>query len=86
MNMLFVQWISPKSVRDASAFGLALRVFNEEVRGPKRPGGTDIGVARAVQLSSGEPITPRAAKRMAAYFSRYQKDKSANGFGDEGWR
>ena len=76
-------WVPPKSVQLNAELGLALRVFNEESRGLKRPGGTEIGVARAVQLSSGKPVTPRAAKRMSAYFSRHQKDKQAAGWGDE---
>lgn len=76
------EWIPPKSVRANAEEGLALRIYNEEVRGLKRPGGTDIGVARAVQLRRNKPIYPRAAKRIAAYLRRHQVDKKAKGWGD----
>lgn len=75
-------WVPPSAVQSNAEEGLALRAYNESARGLKRPGGTEIGVARAVQLSSGAPITPRAAKRMVAYFSRHQVDQQAQGWGD----
>lgn len=62
-------WTPPRAVREAAWFGLELRKLNE-ARGLARPGGTAIGVARAVQLSSGKPITPRAARRIRSYLAR----------------
>lgn len=77
-----LKYAPPKAVQRNAELGLALRIYNEEVRGLKRPGGTEIGVARAVQLVSGKPITPRAAKRMVSFFRRHETYKQTEGWGD----
>ena len=74
------RFVPPAAVQAAAEKGLQLRIYNEEVRGLSRPGGTEIGVARAVQLVLGDPIPPRSVKRMKAYFDRHQKDKLAVGW------
>ena len=50
-------------------------------------GGTEVGVARAVQLVSKEKLSPRTVRRMHSFFSRHEVDKRAQGFrrGEEGY-
>ena len=50
-------------------------------------GGTEVGVARAVQLINRENLSPRTIKRMYSFFSRHEVDKQAEGFrkGEEGY-
>ena len=60
--------------------GLAMRKeFNR--------GGTEVGVARAVQLVSKERLSPKTVRRMHSFFSRHEVDKRATGFrqGEEGY-
>ena len=60
--------------------GLALRKeFNR--------GGTMVGVARAVQLTNQERLSPNTVRRMKSYFARHEVDKQAEGFrkGEEGY-
>lgn len=77
------KYTPPVAVQRNAELGIALRIYNEEVRGLSRPGGTDIGIARAVQLASGKKIPPRSIKRMKAYFSRHQSDRRHKDWGDE---
>ena len=50
-------------------------------------GGTEVGVARAVQLINRENLSHRTIKRMYSFFSRHEVDKQAEGFrkGEEGY-
>ena len=50
-------------------------------------GGTEIGVARANQLTNKENLSPDTVKRMYSYFSRHEVDKQGKGFkkGTEGY-
>ena len=50
-------------------------------------GGTEIGVARAVQLKNKERLSPSTVRRMHSFFSRHEIDKRATGFrrGEEGF-
>ena len=50
-------------------------------------GGTEVGVARAVQLVSKEKLSPRTVRRMHSFFSRHEVDKRAQGFrrGEDGY-
>jgi hypothetical protein len=43
-------------------------------------GGTEVGVARARDLSGGKHISPRTARRMKAYFDRHEIDKEGKGW------
>ena len=43
-------------------------------------GGTEVGVARAVQLINRENLSHRTIKRMYSFFSRHEVDKQAEGF------
>ncbi len=66
----------PRDVADAAAHGLDLR------RRFKR-GGTNVGVARARDLSNRRNLSPDTIRRMTAYFKRHAVDKDASGFGDD---
>jgi hypothetical protein len=83
------KYVVPSSVQRAAKNGLALRKVRERLKADGKIGsseslgGTDIGVARAVQLASGDNISASAIKRMAAYFTRHAKDKDAAGFGND---
>ena len=69
-------WAPPNSVREAAALGLELRrKFGR--------GGTDVGVARARDLSNGKRIPPDTINRMLSYFARHEVDKQAEGWGNE---
>lgn len=43
-------------------------------------GGTEVGVARARDLSNGRSISPETARRMKAYFDRHESDKQGEGW------
>lgn len=69
-------WEPPAAVRKAAERGLELR--REFGRG-----GTEIGVARARDLSNGKRIPPQTINRMLSYFARHEVDKKGEGWGDE---
>lgn len=50
-------------------------------------GGTDVGVARAVQLMNRENLSPSTVRRMNSFFARHAVDKEAEGFnqGEKGF-
>lgn len=58
-----------------------------EMRKEFNRGGTMVGVARAVQLSNKERLSPNTVRRMKSYFARHEVDKEAEGFrrGEEGY-
>lgn len=58
----------PPAVRKAAALGLELRQKHNR-------GGTEIGVARARDLSNGKSVSRDTVGRMANYFSRHTVDK-----------
>lgn len=76
----------PARVRQAARRGLRLRQANID-RGRSRPGGTEVGVARAIQLSLAPEVGEQALRRMRAYFSRHAVDAQAPGWGADspGW-
>jgi phage I-like protein len=63
----------PAGVRDEAKLGLEWR--REHGRG-----GTEVGVARARDLSNGKTISPETAKRMFSYFERHEVDKKGEGY------
>lgn len=70
-------FIPPLAVRNAAKRGLDWR--REYGRG-----GTQVGVARARDLSNGRAVSLRTLKRMKAYFDRHFVDSFATGwFSDE---
>lgn len=73
-------FIPPGSVRNAALRGLNWR--HEYGRG-----GTQIGVARARDLSNGRAVSIKTLKRMKAYFDRHEIDSQAIGWlkGEKGF-
>jgi hypothetical protein len=65
----------PQGVRNNAKRGLELR--REFGRG-----GTEIGVARARDLSNGKSIPLQTIRRMVSYFARHEVDKKGEGWGD----
>lgn len=68
-----INFTPPESVQKAAASGLAMRKKHGR-------GGTEVGVARARDLSNGKSISPRTARRMKAYFDRHEIDKKGKGW------
>ena len=50
-------------------------------------GGTEVGVARARDLSNGVSVSPETIRRMVNFFTRHEVDKEAEGFerGEDGY-
>ncbi len=50
-------------------------------------GGTEVGVARARDISNGKNLSPKTVRRMKAYFDRHEIDKKRKGWssGEEGY-
>lgn len=50
-------------------------------------GGTEVGVARARDISNGKSLSPETVRRMKAYFDRHEADKKGEGFstGEDGF-
>lgn len=75
-----VDFAPPAGVREEAQLGLDWR--EEHGRG-----GTDVGVARARDLSNGRDISPETARRMKAYFDRHEVDQKGEGWspGEDGY-
>jgi ATP-dependent protease ClpP protease subunit len=69
-----IDFTPPQGVQDEAAKGL-------EWRREYGRGGTEVGVARARDLSNGKNISPETVNRMVSYFARHEVDKQG-----EGWR
>ena len=68
-----IDFSPPAGVREEAERGLQWRrEYNR--------GGTEVGVARARDLSNGKNISPETARRMKAYFDRHEVDKQGEGF------
>ena len=50
-------------------------------------GGTEVGIARARDISNGRNLSEDTVKRMFSFFSRHEVDKKAEGFrvGEKGY-
>ena len=68
-----INFTPPESVREEAARGL-------EWRSEYGRGGTEVGVARARDLSNGRDVSPETARRMKAYFDRHEVDKEGEGW------
>jgi hypothetical protein len=68
-----INFTPPDGVREEAARGL-------EWRREYGRGGTEVGVARARDLSNGTTISPDTARRMKAYFDRHEIDKEGEGW------
>ena len=67
----------PRSVQEAARRGLELRASLP----PSRRGGTAVGLARARQLSNGQPVSLDTIERMNSFFARHAVNKSGEGWG-----
>jgi HK97 family phage prohead protease len=72
-----INFSPPAGVRSEAAKGL-------EWRSEYGRGGTEVGVARARDLSNGKNISPDTARRMASYFARHEVDKKGQGWSPSG--
>jgi len=75
-----IDFSPPQGVREEAAKGL-------EWRREYNRGGTEVGVARARDLSNGRDISPETARRMKAYFDRHEVDQQGKGWspGEDGF-
>ena len=64
----------PQEVRNNAKRGLELRAKHGR-------GGTEVGVARARDLSNGKALSLDTLKRMNSYFARHEVDKKGEGWG-----
>jgi hypothetical protein len=69
-------FVPPQEVRSNAKRGLELRKkYNR--------GGTEVGVARARDLSNGSALSLDTVKRMNSYFARHEVDKKGEGWGKD---
>lgn len=70
----------PKGAQEEAALGLKWR--EEYGRG-----GTEVGVARARDISNGKNLSPDTVNRMVSYFARHEVDKQGQGWspGEDGF-
>jgi len=67
-------FVPPQEVRSNAKRGLELRAkYNR--------GGTEVGVARARDLSNGKSLSLDTLKRMSSFFARHEVDKKGEGWG-----
>lgn len=66
----------PKGAAEAAARGLELRRKHGR-------GGTEVGVARARDLSNRKTLSPSTVRRMHSYFARHEVDKQGEGWGED---
>jgi hypothetical protein len=67
-------FVPPQQVRSNAKRGLELRKKHNR-------GGTEVGVARARDLSNGAALSLDTIKRMNSYFARHEVDKKGEGWG-----
>tara|TARA_Y100000004_G_scaffold41133_1_gene44687 strand:- start:780 stop:2813 length:2034 start_codon:yes stop_codon:yes gene_type:complete len=75
-----IDFTPPKGVQDAARRGLEVRA----TKPPSQRGGTDVGLARARDLSNGEQLSPDTVKRMLNYFTRHEVDKQGSTWSEQG--
>ena len=68
-----IDFVPPQGAREEAERGLAWRdEFNR--------GGTEVGVARARDISNGKNLSPDTVNRMVSYFARHEVDKQGEGW------
>lgn len=75
-----IDFTPPQGVREAAARGLEVRRAAPD----SEKGGTEVGVARARDLSNGVSISSDTARRMKAYFDRHEADKQGETWDQQG--
>ena len=75
-----IDFTPPADVQEEAQRGLDWRAEHGR-------GGTEVGVARARDLSNGVSVSPETIRRMVNYFTRHEVDKQGEGFdrGEEGY-
>ena len=75
-----IDFTPPADVQEEAQSGLDWRAEHGR-------GGTEVGVARARDLSNGVSVSPETIRRMVNYFTRHEVDKQGEGFdrGEEGY-
>lgn len=68
-----IDFVPPQGAREEAERGLAWR--SEYGRG-----GTEVGVARARDISNGANLSPETVNRMVSYFARHEVDKQGQGW------
>jgi len=69
-------FVPPAEVRSNAKRGLELRAKHNR-------GGTEVGVARARDLSNGSGLSLETIKRMNSFFARHEVDKKGEGWGKD---
>lgn len=75
-----IDFSPPDGVRKAASRALEVRAEKP----PSQRGMTDVGLARARDLSNGKTISPETARRMLSYFSRHEVDKQGASWPEQG--
>ena len=75
-----IDFTPPADVQEEAQRGLDWRAEHGR-------GGTEVGVARARDLSNGVSVSPETIRRMVNFFTRHEVDKDAEGFerGEDGY-
>jgi hypothetical protein len=75
-----IDFTPPQGARDEAEKGL-------EWRSEFGRGGTEVGVARARDISNGKSLSPDTISRMVSYFARHEVDKQGTGWspGEDGF-
>ena len=75
-----IDFTPPQGVRDNAAKALSVR----SEKAPSERGMTDIGIARARDLSNGRAMSPDTIRRMLSYFERHEVDKQGSTWDEQG--
>ncbi len=75
-----IDFVPPKGVQDAAKRALEVRA----TKPPSQRGGTEVGLARARDLSNGKQLSPDTVRRMLNYFTRHEVDKQGSTWSDQG--
>lgn len=75
-----VDTVPPKSVQDNARRALEVRAEKPE----SQRGMTEVGIARARDLSNGKSLSEETIRRMVAYFERHQSDKQGESWDEQG--
>ena len=75
-----IDFTPPQAVRDNAAKALFIR----SEKAPSERGMTDIGIARARDLSNGRAMSPDTIRRMLSYFQRHEVDKQGSTWDEQG--
>ena len=75
-----IDFVPPKGVQAAAKRALEVRA----TKPPSQRGGTEVGLARARDLSNGKQLSPDTVRRMLNYFTRHEVDKQGSTWSDQG--